>query len=243
MAPETTDTSVSDYLQDLVLNSPDVEEFLSDLCRFSAERLSNGTETLCGITLLRHRKAGTVASSSERAQRMDEIQYNFSDGPCLRASREQVTIHIPDLRSEQRWPEYTAAVVEHGMRSILAVPFALESDTKAALNIYADEPHAFNPEAIETAERHAIRTSKSLRLAVRMAQQADTAANLRAALHSRTTIDLAVGIIMGQNKCSQDAAAQILKTASSTRNVKLRDLAAELVARNGGTPATTHFDA
>jgi AmiR/NasT family two-component response regulator len=59
---------------------------------------------------------------------------------------------------------------------------------------------------------------------------------------SRTTIDLAVGIVMGRNRCTQEQAFEILRAASSHRNVKLRDLAAELVATVGKGPATTHFD-
>jgi AmiR/NasT family two-component response regulator len=47
---------------------------------------------------------------------------------------------------------------------------------------------------------------------------------------------------MGQNRCTQEQAFDILRSASSHRNVKLRDLAAELVATVGQGPAATHFD-
>ena len=54
-------------------------------------------------------------------------------------------------------------------------------------------------------------------------------------------LDLAIGIIIAQNRCTQDEAAAILKRASNTRNVKLRHLAQEIVVHaSGGTP-TTHF--
>jgi AmiR/NasT family two-component response regulator len=66
---------------------------------------------------------------------------------------------------------------------------------------------------------------------------------LKAALESRTTIDLAIGIIMGQNRCSQEAAFKILKNASSTRNAKLRDVAATIVAAvNREREVETPFD-
>jgi AmiR/NasT family two-component response regulator len=84
--------------------------------------------------------------------------------------------------------------------------------------------------------------STTLRMAVRLARHRDTEADLQAALESRTTIDLAVGIIMGQNRCTQEKAFDILRTASNHRNLKLRDLAAELVATVGKGPASTHFD-
>ena len=55
-------------------------------------------------------------------------------------------------------------------------------------------------------------------------------------------IDLAVGILMGRNRCSQEEAVEILKTASNHRNVKLRDLAADLIASVSSAPPTTSFE-
>ncbi|WP_334683616.1 ANTAR domain-containing protein [Arthrobacter sp. CAN_A214] len=81
-----------------------------------------------------------------------------------------------------------------------------------------------------------------MRLAVRIAQLTETSDNLRSAMTSRTTIDLAAGIIMGQNRCSHDAAMTILKAASSARNTKLRDVATQVLASVGQQPPETHFD-
>ncbi|WP_424991742.1 ANTAR domain-containing protein [Nesterenkonia salmonea] len=41
-------------------------------------------------------------------------------------------------------------------------------------------------------------------------------------MESRTTIDLAAGIIIGQNRCSQEEAIAILKKASNHRNLTNR---------------------
>ncbi|MCZ2402221.1 GAF and ANTAR domain-containing protein [Paenarthrobacter sp. Z7-10] len=236
-------SAVNDYLQSLILESHDIGAFLDGLARFSAESLSTaGDEVLCGITLLRDRKAATVASSSEYARKMDEIQYSFGDGPCMTASREQITIHVPDLELNQRWPEYAATVLEHGIRSILAVPFNLEGDARAALNLYSEQVGKFDSAALEKAETYTRATSKALRLGLRFAQHVDTATDLRSALESRTIIDLAVGIIMAQNRCGQGSAIEILKSASGSRNIKLRDVAATLVESISDEAPSTHFD-
>jgi AmiR/NasT family two-component response regulator len=52
-----------------------------------------------------------------------------------------------------------------------------------------------------------------------------------------------VGIIMGQNRCSQDEAFGILQSASNTRNMKLRDVASAIVASTGNSAPRTHFEA
>lgn len=87
----------SSLLQDMVLETSDVERFLADLARLTVDTLSSpGTEVFCGITLLRPNKAGTVASSSEKARGMDEIQYEFNEGPCLEAARTNRTVLVRD---------------------------------------------------------------------------------------------------------------------------------------------------
>jgi GAF domain-containing protein len=239
----TEDVSVHEYLQDLVLDSEDVGQFLNEFARFAAKSLS-GTEAeiLCGVTLLRRKSSATVASSSEHAKNMDEIQYQFGDGPCLRAARQKETIYVADLESDDRWHDYADAVLQHGIRSVLAIPIPLDGEADAGLNLYSHVVDNFDEEAIKAAETFAGQASKGLSLSVRLTQQAETAAHLKAAMESRTTIDLAVGIIMGQNRCSQDRAFEILRSASSSRNVKLRDIAAGIVASTGQSDPATHFD-
>ncbi|MEC5198934.1 hypothetical protein RCH21_001158 [Arthrobacter sp. PL16] len=231
------------YLQDLVLESIDVEHFLDNLARVAAKQLSGpGHEVFCGITLLRPRHAETLASSSRAALELDEIQYAFGDGPCLTAARTQALVHVRDTRTDGRWPEYFAAVTAHGMLSILGIPIPLEGEADCGLNFYSDRTDGFTPDATEAARIFAREASRSLRLAVRIAYLSDKEAHLSAALESRTTIDLAAGIIMGQNMCSQSAAVTILKAAASHRNMKLRDLARELLSTVSDEPPVTHFD-
>ena len=57
------------------------------------------------------------------------------------------------------------------------------------------------------------------------------AGQLREALTSRATIDQAKGMVMALRQCDEAEAFQVLVQASNTANVKLRDLAADLVAR------------
>jgi hypothetical protein len=47
---------------------------------------------------------------------------------------------------------------------------------------------------------------------------------------------------MAQNRCGQGAAIEILKSASSSRNIKLRDVAATLVESISNESPSTHFE-
>ncbi|WP_244186110.1 GAF and ANTAR domain-containing protein [Arthrobacter agilis] len=237
------EVSLPGMLQDMVLESSDVNEFLDGLAKLAADALSSeGSEVFCGVTLLRSRAKGNVASSSEQARLMDEVQYQFDDGPCIRAAREGQVYVVPDFRSESRFGEYTRAIADHGVRSVIGVPIPLDGLAAAGLDLYSTRENAFDEAAIAAAVDLAREASKSLRMAVRVAHLSDTGDQLRAAMSSRTTIDVAAGIIMGQNRCSHDTAMTILKAASSGRNKKLADVAAAVVTSIGQELPETHFD-
>ncbi len=230
-------------LQDMVLESIDVEEFLTNLAKLAAGKFSSrGEEVLGAVTLLRPRSKTTVASSSDHARRMDEVQYAFDDGPCLRAAREEKTYTVTDFRTETRFGEYTHAISGQGLLSALGIPIPIEDDARAGLNLYAPTANYFTAQDIAEAEVLAREASKSLRMAVRIAKLTDTSEHLKTAMSSRTVIDVAAGIIMGQNRCSHDTAMTILKAASSGRNIRLNAVAAKVVESLGQEAPSTHFE-
>jgi hypothetical protein len=69
-----------------------------------------------------------------------------------------------------------------------------------------------------------------------MAQQAVTD-QLRASLASRSVIDWALGVIMGEERCSAGFAFEVLRRASQNRNIKLRQVAEEVIVRVTGEPS------
>ena len=243
LSREVEQDAVTALLQDMVLESADVQEFLDGLVKVASQAFTGAYgEVFCGVTLLRPRSMATVASSSVEAQRMDEIQYGFDDGPCLHAAREGCTVHIPDFLTETRFPEYREAIASHGIRSALGIPIRLESGASAGLDFYSDRPNTFDDKGIAVAEGFARDASRALRLAVRIAQLGDEARDRQAAMESRTAIDMAIGVIMAQNRCGQDEAIAILRRASNDRNLKLKDLCAGILASLGHTgPIRTHF--
>lgn len=243
MLPPEQPLSTTDRIQNIILESADFEDFLNELARLSAREMAgDGDDALCGITLLRERKAATIGWSSDTAREVDEIQYSLSQGPCLMAAEEGREVYVPDLLREDRWgPDYAAAVASHGLRSVLSLPFNLQGEAKAALNLYSDVPEKFDQQATAKARGYTREISQALRLAVRFSLHTDSAANLRATLESRTIIDIAVGIVMAQNRCSQEAAVRILTEASSNSNTKLREVARSLVESVGGAGARTHY--
>ena len=230
--------------QQMVLESRDIRTFLADLAQLAATRLSTpGNRIHAGVTVLRRKRPEAVAASDSAARALDELQNGFGDGPCLTALRRRCTVLVPDLAIETRWAPYVRTAMDHGVVSILAVPLDLAGDGEAVLNLYGGCSHGFSAEDISTVEAFAGQAASSLRLILRIAHLSEVRDDLSAAMQSRTVIDMAVGAVMAQNRCDRDTAFGILTKASSTRNVKLRDVAATVITSiSGEQKISTHFD-
>lgn len=119
----------------------------------------------------------------------------------------------------------------------------LGDDSAAVLNFFAPEPGLFTEQAISDAVLFVEMASKAMRLAIRLAAAHQRGDDLKAAMDTRTVIDLACGMIMAQNRCTQEEAFDVLRRASSDRNQKLHSVAQSMVDRISGQPdAVAHFD-
>lgn len=236
------DTNLS--LQEMVLESRDMKDFLTELAVLAATRLSIPGSTIhAGVTVLRRKRPHAVAASDAPARALDELQNGFGDGPCLTSLRTRTTVLVPDLSAERRWAPYIRAAEQQGVCSILAVPLDLAGEAEAVLNLYAGRSNGFSVEDIATAEGFARQAASSVRLVVRITQLSEARNDLAAAIQSRTVIDMAVGAIMAENRCTRDDAVKILTKASNVRNTKLREVAAAVIMNiSGETEISMHFD-
>lgn len=101
-------------------------------------------------------RAGTVSSvaaTADVAYRVDQIQYETGQRPCLDALRDHVVLNLDDIAHEnlddiaheQRWPEFVRrATAETGIASMLAFRLFTADDVTGSLNLYSTRPHAFD---------------------------------------------------------------------------------------------------
>ncbi|GAB3211023.1 GAF and ANTAR domain-containing protein [Marinactinospora thermotolerans] len=222
-------------IYDLLVSLETVEEQLNELARLSVRVLPE--QVHCGITMRhRGRTPVTVASSDAVALQLDELQYGYDDGPCLRSLRTGERIVVQDMASDPRWGEYGMQAVANGVLPAMAVPVEANGERLAAFNFYGDKPHMFDDDRITAIESFAQQATGMLRLLRRFSDQEHTTGQLRQALISRAVIDQAIGIVMAQARCDADAAFEILRRASQQRNRKLRDVAADMITAITGEP-------
>ena len=143
----------------------------------------------------------------------------------------------------RRQPSSEVGSTGEGSASTLQIPLALDGESTAVVCFYSTRPEAFSNDDVEQAQQFAAEASRALLLALRISQLGASRDDLAAAMQSRTIIDIAVGAIMAQNRCGRAAAFKILRNTSNNRNMKVRDVAAAVVASIAGdTDMTARFE-
>ena len=181
------------------------------------------------VSLLVDDRPSTAVFTGPMALDLDERQYERGYGPCLHAATTGEVTEIVDTETETRWSDYTRVAAERGCRSSLSTPLTVGDRVRAALNIYARDPHAFDDQSRSIAARFAPYASVALASMHAYQDARDMANNLEVALQSRAVIDQAKGILMERYKLTADQAFQVLAQASMKANKKLRAIAEQLV--------------
>lgn len=176
-----------------------------------------------GITLRRkRRRPESVAVTDPVAQHCDDWQYELDEGPCLSAIAEDETYLIDDVARDPRWPRWGPRAAAAGAGSILSVRLADERDALGALNLYSRRPHAWDTDSIDLALVFASHAATAV-------SNTQLVSGLQTALQSRHLIGVAQGILMAQYDMGLETAFEVLRRYSSHTNVKLRDVANQVV--------------
>lgn len=221
-------------LQELVLATDTLQDFLSHV---ASQAAGIGPNLSCGITVSTDpRRPLTVGTSDSMAAALDETQYRQNEGPCLEAMRTDDVIEVTDAASEARWRGYVTRATKQGLAASLSTPITANGATIGVMNIYATTPRTFTSEERGRALAFASQAAAAIAVATRLAHQTQLADDLRAAMASRTVIDQALGILMGELRCSADEAFAHLRRTSQDTNTKLRDVAMALITRTTRQP-------
>ncbi|MGW6128399.1 ANTAR domain-containing protein [Cellulomonas sp. NPDC055163] len=134
-------------------------------------------------------------------------------------------------------PAVTSRALEDGLRPVARAVRLLGSGARVVVDVHGSAQP--DPDVAWLAEVYADALARAVPLQLRLSDQAQISEDLQAAMASRSVIDQAIGVIMAQNRCTGPEAFAILRSASQNRNVKLRDVAAELLVNLTGTPPQT----
>jgi hypothetical protein len=163
-----------------------------------------------------------LAASSERIGAIDEISEELPDSPLRAPLPLGTLIHVPDVAADQRWPAWGSAVRALGARTALLAGLPAVHGQPVTLELYGHSQDSATRMDRITVVHFAAHVGLAL-------EQAEQRWNLQEAMHTRGLIGQAQGILMERYRLTGPQAMAYLRRQSQRSQLKVRDLAANIV--------------
>ncbi|UUL76600.1 ANTAR domain-containing protein [Pseudarthrobacter sp. Fe7] len=245
-------------LLDLVNGAQTLADSLDLLVAASAGHVvrTAGIDVGCGVVLHQPKRGPAITGTTDQVVRLLDWERETAEGPVTDVLSGGHPVAVLQRNGDFRWRHYSGQLQSAGFGSALAVRLRLDTDvpaddgipgnselaqSTAALAFFAQDAKAFPLQVIAEARSFAVMATKSLQMAINLHSARSLATDLRSALDSRTSINVACGVIMAQNRCSYQEAFSILAKASSHRNIKVRKVAEDILERLPEGAPHSHF--
>ena len=112
------------------------------------ERLCETCEEVAGVSgaglmlMSGDTPQGSMSPTNDVSALIEELQFTLGEGPCVDAYHHNRPVLEPDLADPgtPRWPAFTPAALNGGVRAIFGFPLEVGAVTIGALNLYRDDP-------------------------------------------------------------------------------------------------------
>lgn len=157
-----------------------------------------------------------IAEGDEVARSVMDAQNDTGEGPCLDALRTHKQVVADDLRTDVRWPLFSARAAELGVRSIICTPLEAAGRRFGVLSLMSRAA-----EFVQEEDTPTMASVFAAHAAVALTGERRVQ-DINGALDSRDVIGQAKGILMERFKINPEVAFAMLVRTSSVTNLKLR---------------------
>jgi GAF domain-containing protein len=177
-----------------------------------------------------HGELQLLASTSERSQLVEILQLQAGSGPCVECYRTGSVVAVGDIPAMTgRWPEFQAAALSQGFRSVHAIPMRVSGRTIGAMGLFRDKPGLLSSEdaaigqALVDVATISIMQERAIRETAMVNEQ------LQRALNSRVLVEQAKGVIAYTAQVSMEEAFGRLRSFARSNNQSLQETAARVI--------------
>jgi hypothetical protein len=176
---------------------------------------------------------GSLCTTDEVSQLIEELQYTLGEGPCVDACQQDKVVAEPDLADPvtRRWPAFTPPALQAGVRAIFGFPLRVGTVHLGALNLYRDVPgpltgdqHADALVVADVAARWVLEAQAGASPDT-VAEELEAGADFHFAVHN------AAGIVSVQEGVSVTEALIRLRAFAFSSDRLLADVARDVIAR------------
>ena len=109
--------------------------------------------TSAGVSLISAGMAPRyIAASDQNALRFERLQTRIGEGPCLAAFESGQAISVADLRSDDRFPNFSPAAVAAGLTAVFSFPLRHGDGQLGALDLYRETAGEMDPRNMDVAQ-------------------------------------------------------------------------------------------
>jgi GAF domain-containing protein len=221
-------------LSTILYASDSFEEVYSAIVT-TAVRVVDGCDHASIMQLGRNGHVKTAVSTDDVARTIDKLEQLHQEGPCFDAIVEDAPQFEDDLADPTtQWPALAEQIVRQTpVRSAAGFRIIVGDEKIGALNLFSDQVGGIQKRSAD----QAIILAAFASVAVAALHGKQEARTLAAGLQSNREIGKAVGLLMAFHKISDAEAFDLLRKASQDMNIKLAEVAREVVAHhNSGHP-------
>ncbi|MGB9376291.1 MAG: sensor domain-containing diguanylate cyclase [Mycobacteriales bacterium] len=80
------------------------------------------------------------SASDETCLRLEVLQTEVAEGPCITAHVTGEIVLLPDLATDVQFPRFSPSAFAHGVSAVFAFPLVVEGEALGALGVYRNEP-------------------------------------------------------------------------------------------------------
>src|SRR5258705_2382262 len=177
-----------------------------------------------------------VAVSDDRMAHLEALQIQHREGPCVAAFEDKELVGAEDLTEEGRWPLFSDAALERGVRGVLASPLPYNQDAVGVVAVLSEDRHPWSPEGELALLAFTDLAALLIASMMQGQEQSELAAQLQTALNSRAVIEQAKGVLIGQQGLSAHEAYEKLRAQARSQRRKLAAVSADVVRNAAGRP-------
>jgi GAF domain-containing protein/ANTAR domain-containing protein len=176
---------------------------------------------------------GVAAVSDPVYEAVEELQFTLGEGPCLDAFATRRPVLVPELAGAAmlRWPGYTPAIHDRGLRAVFAFPLQIGAARIGVLDVFRAEAGELSAGQFRQALTFADVAVTTLLDGQEQATPGNAADGLDDVMGQRAELYQAQGMVAVQLGVSLVDALARLRAYAYAENRLLGDVARDVVAR------------
>jgi GAF domain-containing protein len=213
----------------LLLTEQTVDTALNTITSLAADTIAGSAGS--GVSLLDAGSQRTTSAATDpMVERLDTLQYQLDEGPCLSAWRDQAVIRSGPLDTERRWPSWSRRAYELGMRSVLSAPLINGERAMGAIKVYSTLADAYGDREEDLLHRFATQAAIFVSNVQTVQAAEHLSQSLKDTLRFRDLLATARGVLMARRGVGVEDANRQLITESYRSRRLIRDVAERIVA-------------